>query len=66
VTIRELGKMAMSPIGYSGPSKSDGTPRKLDITRINGLGSRVSLSAVSNIHGWFKKNDARETLPRPQ
>jgi hypothetical protein len=50
VTVRELAEMSMSAIGYSGASKSDGTPRMLDITRLNGLGSRVSLSAVSNTH----------------
>jgi nucleoside-diphosphate-sugar epimerase len=52
VTILELSEMAMSAIGYSRPTKSDGTPRMLDVTRLNGLGwhPRVSLSAVSNTH----------------
>jgi hypothetical protein len=55
VSIRELAEMAMSPIGYSGPSKSDGMPRVFGVTRLNGLGwhARVSLSAVSNTHTRF-------------
>jgi hypothetical protein len=59
----------MSAIGYSGklefgPSKSDGTPRMFGVARLNDLAwhPRVSLSAVSNTHGWFKKNDARASL----
>jgi GDP-L-fucose synthase len=70
VTIRELAKLVMSSIGYSGelvfdPSKPDGTPRKLlDVTRLNSLGwrPRITLKAgLDSTYAWFKEHlvDAR-------
>lgn len=70
LTIRELAKIIMSVIGYTGEltfdhSKPDGTPRKLlDVSRLHSLGwhPRISLRAgIEETYAWFKDHasDAR-------
>lgn len=65
VTIVELAQLIARCLGYTGrfcfdPSKPDGTPRKLlDVTRLDGLGWRPSISLEAGIRStyeWFLKH----------
>lgn len=65
ITIKALGEMIQSTVGYEGEvvfdtAKPDGTPRKLvDITRIKSLGwtPKISLEqGVKDTYHWFQAN----------
>ncbi|PWW08481.1 GDP-L-fucose synthase [Paenibacillus cellulosilyticus] len=65
VSIRELAETIGRIVGYTGnirfdETKPDGTPRKLvDVTKINGLGWKASISLEEGIrraYNWFLEN----------
>lgn len=67
ISIERLAEKVKAAVGYGGeivfdPSKPDGTPRKLvDVTRLNNLGWRPSVSLAEGLdlaYQWFLKNEA--------
>ncbi len=67
ITIRELGEIIKSLVGFEGaiefdPSMPDGTPRKLlDIKRIEALGWRPRISlreGIASAYAWYLRNIA--------
>lgn len=63
-SIRELAEMVKEVVGFDGriafdPSKPDGTPRKLlDVSRLNGLGWRASISLEEGLrrtYRWYRQ-----------
>lgn len=65
VSIKEFAEMVRDVVGYKGTivwdsSKPDGTPRKLlDVSKINGLGWKASISlrdGITKTYEWFREN----------
>jgi GDP-L-fucose synthase len=68
ITIKELAEMIRDIVGFKGsieydPSRPDGTPEKrLDVSRLSGLGWRPKISLREGIemtYRWYVKNGAR-------
>lgn len=65
ISIRELAELIKATVGFEGriewdTAKPDGTPRKLlDVSRINALGWRPTISledGINTTYGWYQEN----------